>query len=95
MCSVTSAGPPVNVGSADDTRRFTIAAVEQALFALGFERGIPPFVGAYSLAVDRLICQEWVCYFCGRKGVEYRPYRTDREYRVLAHCPRCSHAEEM
>ena len=73
----------------------TVDSLTARLRAQGFTPGPPPHVAAFGAVIDQQLCLEMGCSGCDNRGLECRPFRRGRRYRVLAVCLRCGHAEEF
>jgi hypothetical protein len=71
------------------------SAAEAALAALGYSEGPPPGMDPGTVAIDRRVYSAMRCAACRQRGMHFRPMHRGREYRAVAVCRRCGHAEEV
>jgi len=72
--------------------------VEQAMAELradGFTPGAPAHVTPFARHVDAATCRKTTCGRCGTRRLGYPPFHRLNQYRALAVCPLCHHAEEV
>jgi hypothetical protein len=48
-----------------------------------------------TVAIDRRVYSAMRCAACRQRGMHFRPMHRGREYRAVAVCRRCGHAEEV
>jgi hypothetical protein len=77
------------------TQPATRTDLERQLRREGFAPGLPGHVSEATVRTDKAICRRVRCPGCGRRGLEYGPWHSRRNYRVLATCPACECTEEL
>jgi hypothetical protein len=66
-----------------------------ALALLGYVEGPPPHLDAGTVAIDRRVYSAMKCSQCRRGRMHFLPMHRGREYRAVAACCHCGHAEEV
>jgi hypothetical protein len=65
------------------------------LSAIGFEPGPPEHLQRRAQTVDAGVCADAGCDRCESRGLSYHPFHQDGNYRAVAVCARCGHAQEF